>query len=85
MMRIHVLYATIAAILMLAVLQSADSAPACYCMDYGRSCLMQCITDECSNRCQARKMRCYQQCGLIKRNQAMFDSLADEDMSDNFF
>ena len=73
----------IAAILIAEILQTADAAPGCFCMDHGRSCLNRCITDQCANKCNRQKMMCYKSCRRSKKDATMFDALADEYMLEN--
>lgn len=79
------MYAMIATVLMVEILQTVDAAPPCLCMDQGRLCLRRCITDKCANTCHLTKMRCYRNCARNKKDATMFDALADEDMSDYLF
>lgn len=78
------MYAMMATILVVEILQTADAGPPCLCMDFGISCLNGCITDQCANRCHVQKMMCYKNCRRSKKDATMFDALlADEDMLDN--
>ena len=73
----------IATVVMLDMLQTVDAKPACFCMGFGRSCLRVCRTAKCVNTCNAEKMMCYRNCRRSKKDETMFDALADEDVLDN--
>ena len=82
------MYAMIATVLIVGILQTVNAAPACLCMDHGISCLNGCITDTCANRCDLEKIMCYKNCRRSKKDATMFDTtmfdaLADEYMLDN--
>lgn len=82
--RSRLLYAVIATVVMLDILQTADAAPACFCMDFGRSCLLLCRgSRECESGCFQAKMTCYRKCGRSKKDSTMLDALANEDMFNN--
>jgi len=82
--RSRLLYAVIATVVMLDILQTADAAPACFCMDFGRSCLVVCRgRPECERSCFQAKMTCYSKCRRSKKDSTMFDALANEDMFSN--
>ena len=77
------MYALIATVLIVEILQTVDAAPACFCLDHGMSCLSHCITDQCVNRCYQEKKMCYKNCHRSKKDATMLDELANEYMLDD--